>query len=195
MDAILAEVRERGIGARVEEAEGRACVILESPPEDLAVPAGVERAASIDVPEGRAMTRRAFLDAFAMVAAASAAGAAAVATCKFIAPPPPRSEVVDEVDVASVSELELRGAKPFRFGREPAIVVRGRAGYFALSTVCTHLGCVVEWDAAANRLTCPCHLASFNLEGSVAEGPPPRPLATFAVSIRGDRIVVRRRTA
>lgn len=46
----------------------------------------------------------------------------------------------------------------------------------ALSATCTHLGCQVRWDAASTKFRCPCHGGVFAVDGSVVEGPPPRPL-------------------
>jgi menaquinol-cytochrome c reductase iron-sulfur subunit len=45
-----------------------------------------------------------------------------------------------------------------------------------LSARCTHLGCQVRWDAAADAFLCPCHGGRFDREGRCVAGPPPRPL-------------------
>jgi len=44
------------------------------------------------------------------------------------------------------------------------------------SNVCTHLSCRVTWKEDENAFICPCHDASFDIEGNVIHGPPPRPL-------------------
>lgn len=49
-----------------------------------------------------------------------------------------------------------------------------------LNSRCTHLGCTVNWNAEANAYLCPCHDAKFSAEGKVLDGPPPRPLDTYA---------------
>jgi menaquinol-cytochrome c reductase iron-sulfur subunit len=46
----------------------------------------------------------------------------------------------------------------------------------ALSATCTHLGCQVRWDAAGKKFRCPCHGGVYAADGTVVEGPPPRPL-------------------
>ena len=61
--------------------------------------------------------------------------------------------------------------------------------------ICSHLGCIVQWVPRSQHLACPCHRASFDLEGNVREGPPPRPLTAYAVAVHNDRVVVRRRTS
>eukprot|EP00434_Breviolum_minutum_P006906 symbB.v1.2.006095.t1/scaffold359.1/size220467/5 len=48
---------------------------------------------------------------------------------------------------------------------------------FALLSVCTHLGCVVPWNKAANKFCCPCHGSQYNEEGKVVRGPAPLSLA------------------
>ena len=45
---------------------------------------------------------------------------------------------------------------------------------------CTHLGCTVNWKEDERVFLCPCHDASFDAEGAVIDGPPPRPLDRFA---------------
>ena len=47
---------------------------------------------------------------------------------------------------------------------------------FALSPVCSHLGCMVNWNGNRNRFLCPCHGGQYDMEGNVVAGPPPAPL-------------------
>jgi menaquinol-cytochrome c reductase iron-sulfur subunit len=49
-----------------------------------------------------------------------------------------------------------------------------------LNSRCTHLACTVNWKEAERVFLCPCHDASFDAEGAVIDGPPPRPLDRFA---------------
>ena len=48
---------------------------------------------------------------------------------------------------------------------------------YGLNAVCTHLGCVVPWSAAANKFQCPCHGSQYAPTGAVVRGPAPLPLA------------------
>lgn len=56
-------------------------------------------------------------------------------------------------------------------------------GFLALSSTCTHLGCVVPWVAKAGRFLCPCHASAFDMNGSVMNRPAPRPLDLHRVTI------------
>jgi menaquinol-cytochrome c reductase iron-sulfur subunit len=49
-----------------------------------------------------------------------------------------------------------------------------------LNSRCTHLSCTVNWKEDAGVFLCPCHDASFDAEGAVLDGPPPRPLDRYA---------------
>jgi nitrite reductase/ring-hydroxylating ferredoxin subunit len=65
------------------------------------------------------------------------------------------------------------------------IVVTRQAGntFSALSAVCTHAGCQVDpYNAAIQRLPCPCHGSMFRLDGTVAQGPAVRPLQRFTAT-------------
>ena len=44
---------------------------------------------------------------------------------------------------------------------------------YGLNAICTHLGCVVPWNAAANKFICTCHGSQYNAEGKVVRGPAP----------------------
>lgn len=49
-----------------------------------------------------------------------------------------------------------------------------------LNSRCTHLSCTVNWKEEERVFLCPCHDASFDAEGAVLDGPPPRPLDRYA---------------
>jgi cytochrome b6-f complex iron-sulfur subunit len=44
---------------------------------------------------------------------------------------------------------------------------------YGINAVCTHLGCVVPWNAAENKFLCPCHGSQYNNQGKVVRGPAP----------------------
>lgn len=69
-----------------------------------------------------------------------------------------------------------------RFNREQRAYVIGAAeGVYALSAVCTHLGCITRYLSDENVIACPCHGSRFDLEGNVVHGPAPRPLQWLEV--------------
>jgi menaquinol-cytochrome c reductase iron-sulfur subunit len=66
---------------------------------------------------------------------------------------------------------------------------RGEADFTAFSINCTHLGCPVNWRQDASLFLCPCHGGVYYADGSVAGGPPPRPLNQLTVRITSDERV------
>lgn len=60
--------------------------------------------------------------------------------------------------------------------RYAIFVVRLQEGFYALSAVCTHLGCLSVWKQETGTIACPCHGSSFQRDGRVIAGPAPRPL-------------------
>lgn len=65
-------------------------------------------------------------------------------------------------------------------------IVRTSGGFYAVSAVCTHLGCVTQWKAEANMIACPCHGSKFTPEGKKIEGPAPRPLPHYSITLTAD---------
>jgi Rieske Fe-S protein len=63
----------------------------------------------------------------------------------------------------------------------------GKEGVRALSSVCTHLGCRVAFDAESKRFACPCHGGFYDVQGQVVAGPPPAPLAALDARAVVDR--------
>jgi cytochrome b6-f complex iron-sulfur subunit len=62
----------------------------------------------------------------------------------------------------------------------------GQPMIFALKSVCTHLGCTPNWLEAEQKFKCPCHGSGFYKDGVNFEGPAPRPLERYAISLAED---------
>ena len=69
-------------------------------------------------------------------------------------------------------------------------IVRNDEGIYALSTVCTHLGCTPNWLNAEQKFKCPCHGSGFRKTGINFEGPAPRPLERFRIILADDGQIV-----
>jgi cytochrome b6-f complex iron-sulfur subunit len=69
-------------------------------------------------------------------------------------------------------------------------IVRDDSSIYALSTVCTHLGCTPNWLGAEQKFKCPCHGSGFYITGINFEGPAPRPLERHKVFLAEDGQIV-----
>ena len=69
-------------------------------------------------------------------------------------------------------------------------VVRDDEKIYALSTVCTHLGCTPNWLGNDNKFKCPCHGSGFYKTGINFEGPAPRPLERFKIYLADNGEIV-----
>ena len=72
-------------------------------------------------------------------------------------------------------------------------IIHLKEGFFSLSAVCTHLGCLTAWKPEVGIIACPCHGSKFKQDGEKIEGPAPKPLPWKRVwlSDDGDLIVDR----
>jgi len=76
-------------------------------------------------------------------------------------------------------------------GQTGAWLRRDPAGAFtAFSINCTHLGCPVRWLPDADLFMCPCHGGVYYSDGTVAAGPPPRPLVQYPVRVRDGQVEI-----
>ncbi len=75
-------------------------------------------------------------------------------------------------------------------------LIHTREGFFALSAICTHLGCMTAWKPELGIIACPCHGSKFTREGIKTDGPAPRPLPWLRtwLSEDGDLMVDRSTT-
>jgi len=113
---------------------------------------------------------------------------------QYLIPPPVADLGSDEVVASKVGDLKPNGSKIFRFGSRPALLLMtGEGEYRALSAVCTHLSCTVQYRNDLHQIWCACHNGLYDLNGRNISGPPPRPLESYVVHVRGDEIVVSRK--
>ncbi|MDA3853842.1 MAG: Rieske (2Fe-2S) protein [Bacteroidales bacterium] len=63
-------------------------------------------------------------------------------------------------------------------------------GFIALSTQCTHLGCIVNTNSDKSGFTCPCHSSSFDRHGEVLASPATRPLDTYPILFKEGHVWV-----
>jgi cytochrome b6-f complex iron-sulfur subunit len=127
----------------------------------------------------RGISRRSLL-AGGLGAAAVAAVGFAAGTAVDRATQPPRTWtktlVTDGsgtwVAVASVEEVPLGAVRRFTTASVVGFVRHTAEGFSALSGACTHMGCLLSWNAAARTFDCPCHGGRFTEDGTVASSSP-----------------------
>jgi len=109
---------------------------------------------------------------------------------KFLVALPARTAETKKLIIRK-NEIPAGDAKDIIYRNTPAVIInRSDKGFIVLSRVCTHLGCLVEYNRAKQRLICPCHAGNFDLEGNVLSGPPPKPLTAIPLRIDGENIVI-----
>ncbi len=97
-----------------------------------------------------------------------------------------------EVVIAQVSALVA--GEGFNFtandGTDAILFKTKDEKVYALSRICTHEGCSVDFDLAQNKLICPCHGATYEApDGNVISGPTQRNLKKINVKIDGDNVL------
>ncbi len=62
-------------------------------------------------------------------------------------------------------------------GKKAAVYKKSDTETTAVSPVCTHMGCEVQWNNTDKTWDCPCHGSRFNVDGSVKQDPATKPLS------------------
>jgi nitrite reductase/ring-hydroxylating ferredoxin subunit len=103
------------------------------------------------------------------------------------------SRATPGVVIAGARDVPVGGSAIFQFPTptDPCVLIRTSAdAYVAYSRICTHGGCPVSYQTGIGVLACPCHGGVFSIaDGSVLQGPPPRPLPRIQVERRGNDLV------
>lgn len=100
---------------------------------------------------------------------------------------------VDAFQVGAMAQISFIDPASLRWGGVGASATAwlhriGEQEFNAFATNCTHLGCPVRWQPDAELFICPCHSGAFYRDGSVASGPPPRPLQRYQVRVRNGQV-------
>jgi len=90
-----------------------------------------------------------------------------------------------------LNDLVAGEAKFFEFNGSAAVLLKKQDGSMvALSAVCPHLGCIVQWEQNKQDFLCPCHAGYFTADGAVISGPPPRALAKLPFTVANNIVTV-----
>jgi len=139
------------------------------------------------------MLRRHFVNALLGSGLVATAVSIIYPILKFVIPPETAESAVMTASAGRPDDLLPNTGRIFQFGGEPGLIVRTSEGELrAFSARCTHLNCTVQYDSGEKQIVCACHGGVFDLNGKNVAGPPPKPLVTYSVNVRGDEIVVSR---
>jgi len=137
-------------------------------------------------------SRRSFLDAAIKTGLVVGAGGMAAPALAYLVPAGSRGPRETLVSAGPADTFEPSTARMIQGEGKPVLVVALEGKKFrAFSAICTHLGCIVKWDAASRKILCPCHAGVFGPDGQVLGGPPPRPLPSYDVIQVGNELKVK----
>lgn len=137
------------------------------------------------------LTRKKFINALLSIGSLGSITAAGYPIISYLFPPKAGEAKVNSIKAGKVGDFPLNSAKILKFGRQPLILVRTQDDEFhALSAVCTHLECIVQFKKDTEQIWCACHNGIYDLRGRNISGPPPRPLEEYVVSVVNDEIVI-----
>jgi cytochrome b6-f complex iron-sulfur subunit len=136
---------------------------------------------------GAELTRRDFLNEITLGALGIAGLGSVAVTYQYFSP----NVLFEPATTFRAGNPDLYPVGTATFLQEQQVyIVRVPDGFYAVSAVCTHLGCVTQWkpdaDNGKGQIQCPCHGSKFKSDGTKIEGPAPRPLPHFAISLTAD---------
>lgn len=130
------------------------------------------------------VTRRDFFNEITIGALGIAGLGAATVTYRYLTP----NVLFEPATTFRVGNPENYPPDSVTFREQDQVyIVRTReGGFFAVSAVCTHLGCITQWKDDVKQIQCPCHGSKFQPSGVKVEGPAPRPLPHFLITLTAD---------
>jgi cytochrome b6-f complex iron-sulfur subunit len=127
--------------------------------------------------------RRAFFTKIGLGSLGIAAAGTAVFSYEFLSP----NVLYEPSAIVNVGKIESFALNSVTMDVNSGIyLIRADEGYFALSMVCTHLGCLTAWNQDLGIIACPCHGSKFKRTGEKIEGPAPKPLPWLKVWVSDD---------
>ncbi len=96
----------------------------------------------------------------------------------------------DEVPRTGVKKTELNFSINGKERKARVFIVSSAEGPTIFSAVCSHLGCLVNYQKDKGEFVCPCHGGRYDLLGKNIAGPPPAPLTRLPVMMQGGMLMV-----
>jgi len=93
------------------------------------------------------------------------------------------------VDLNSSAYASLKAVGGYAYTGDIIIARTSDTQYVALSKICTHQNCTVNY--AGNQMVCPCHQSKFSVSGSVVQGPATTPLKQYAITVEGNNLRIK----
>ena len=136
------------------------------------------------------LSRREFMTYSFGAAVALLAAEVGGVTYSFLLPRFRAGEFGGTFEVDNLADLPAPTADPKPYANGKFWLVNTENGPKALYMVCTHLGCLYEWEPTQQLFRCPCHDSNFDREGNLVKGPATRSLDQFVVSTAAGKLVV-----
>ncbi len=129
------------------------------------------------------MSRRDFFNEVALGALGIAGLGAAMVTYQYLSP----NVLFEPSTTFRAGNPDLFPINSVTYTQDQQVyIVRTKDGFYAVSAVCTHLGCITQWKPETEQIACPCHGSKFKPDGTKIEGPAPRSLPHFSVTLTTD---------
>lgn len=147
--------------------------------------------------EAESFSRSAFLRIALGGAGAVYAAAIGYPVYRYLASPVEKAAeegAITEVTLKGAAKLPQASVLMFKFAAKPSLLIHHSDGtWSALSAVCTHLGCTVQYQPEQQRIFCACHGGVYDPRtGNNIAGPPPKPLRRYESKVAGDDVIVSR---
>ncbi|MCL4852762.1 MAG: ubiquinol-cytochrome c reductase iron-sulfur subunit [Bryobacteraceae bacterium] len=154
-----------------------------------------------EIQTGKQQERRQFLNRLTILLGSIGAAVVAIPSIAFLLGLRRTPQIwravgkVSAFEIGSTTNVSFQDSSPLPWAgvtAQTAAWLRrvDERNFVAFSMNCTHLGCPVRWLAEANLFMCPCHGGVFYSDGSVASGPPPKPLRRYTVRVNNDEVEI-----
>jgi cytochrome b6-f complex iron-sulfur subunit len=152
--------------------------------------------AKLGAESGKDFNRRAFFVKLGLGSLSIAAAGTAAFSYQFLSP----NVLFEPSPIVNAGKPEDYAVHSVTLDVNSGIyLIHAEEGFFSLSAVCTHLGCLTAWKPELGIIACPCHGSKFYVwdpkktPGEKIEGPAPRPLPWLQTSLsdEGDLMVDR----
>jgi Rieske Fe-S protein len=128
-------------------------------------------------------SRRKFLETLGKFSFFAGLGGIVMSTMRFMLP----NVLYEPPTIFTVGGIEDFPADSVTFLDENRLFIfRTQEGFYAVSSICSHLGCNVMWKDDRIGFDCPCHGSTFDKNGKTISGPAPKPLKWYELTLTSD---------